>query len=81
MKIETLKTTAGEFEIWESDGHGRSTGKPGNYSKKTTGIQVREYMPGGGYLLLTTFNFPVLDNEKRKNAIEKARKYINESHQ
>jgi hypothetical protein len=80
MKIETVSTAAGDFQIWESDGHGRSTGNPGNYNKKTSGIQVREYMPGGGYLLLKTFNFPVSDAVKKKTAIEKAKKYIIEEH-
>lgn len=79
MKIETVTNEAGTFQIWESDGHGRSVGTPGHYSKKTTGIQVREYIRAGEYLLLKTINFPVGDTIKRNKAIEKAREYIKES--
>lgn len=78
MQLEVITNDAGTYQIWESDGHGRSTGKPGNYSKKTTGIQVREYMGSGGYLLLKTVNFPVNDLAKRIAAIEKCRQYIKE---
>ena len=70
--------TIEDFQIWESDGHGRSTGKPGNYNKKTTGIQVRQYI-GSGYLLLKTINVPVNDNPKKEAAIKKCIEYINET--
>lgn len=69
MKIETLNG----FVIYESDGHGKAT--KGN--KKTTGIQVRQYL-NQGYLLLANFSYPVGDTAKRNAAIEKARNYINE---
>ncbi len=79
MKIETITNEAGTYQIWESDGHGRSVKIKGGYSKKTTGIQVREYMLGGReYLLLHTINFPVGNIEKRNAAIQKARVYIKE---
>lgn len=67
MKVESLNG----FQIWESDGHGMA----GKGQKRTTGIQVREYI-GTGYLLLKTINFPVGDVAKRKAAIQKAREYI-----
>lgn len=70
MKIQSLNGMV----IFESDGHGKAC----NGAKKTTGIQVRQYMVEG-YLLLNTFNYPIGDNDKRNKAIEKARKYILES--
>ena len=78
MKIQTITNDAGTYQIWESDGHGRSVGSKGNYSKKTTGIQVREYIRPGEYLLLKNINFPVGNEVKRKAAIEKAINYIKE---
>jgi hypothetical protein len=67
----------GTYQIWQSDRHGRSTGKPGSYNKKTTGIQVRDYNCGeGGYLLLKTFNFPVGNMEKRAYKIFLAKEFI-----
>ena len=67
MKVESLNG----FQIWESDGHGKAC----KGQKRTTGIQVREYI-GTGYLLLHTINFPMGDENKRKTAIQKAREYI-----
>ena len=61
-----------DYAIWESDGHG----KTGKGYKKTTGIQVRQYMPGGGYILMNTFNFPIGNKDKRDEAIAKARACI-----
>jgi len=70
MKIQTIE----DFAIYESDGHGKTT--KGN--KKSSGIQVRQYIHDG-YLLLATYSYPIGDNIKRNAAIEKARNYIKES--
>ncbi len=71
MKIEEL---AG-MQIWESDGHGKTV----KGAKKTSSIQVREYIGPSGYLLLKTINYPIGNKEKRNAAIQKARDYIIES--
>lgn len=73
MKIETI----GDYQIWESDGHGKNV--KGN--KKTTGIQVREYISTGGYFIKKTFNFIINNREKRAAAIFKARLFINQQSQ
>lgn len=70
MKIEDYR----DYTIFDSDGHGKAT----KGTKKTTSIQVRQYMQEG-YLLLKSISYPVGDLVKRKAAIEKARKYIDES--
>lgn len=74
MKIETITNESGTYQIWESDGHGKN----GKGLKKTSGIQVREYI-SDGYLLLANYSFPVGDIAKRNAAIAKARDYIKES--
>ena len=70
MKIEELNGMV----IFESDGHGKAV----KGTKKTSGIQVRQYI-SNGYLFLANFSFPVNDKEARNRAIEKARIYIKES--
>jgi len=70
MKIENLNGMV----IFESDGHGKAC----KGDKKTSGIQVRQYI-GNGYLLLANFGFPINDKEAKNKAIEKARIYIKES--
>lgn len=70
MKIKEING----FVIYESDRHGKNV-KGG---KKTTGMQVREYMDGGGYLLLHTVSFPINDVGKREAAIKRCETYINE---
>ena len=72
MKIETI----GKFEIHQSDGHGRSCGTKGNYSKKTTGIQVREPLSRGAYLLKKSYTFNINSSEDKAKAISKAKSYI-----
>lgn len=69
MKIEEYK---GKI-IFDSDSHGSSC----KGAKKTTGMQVRENVPGG-YLLLKTFNYPVGNIEARNKVIAKCRAYIDE---
>jgi len=69
--------TIGKYQIWESDGHGRSVGTKGNYNKKTTGIQVRKYGDvTDGYLLKKTFNYKIGDVSERAAKLFLAREFI-----
>lgn len=63
--------TIDRFQIWESDGHGKAC----NGQKKTTGIQVREYLTNG-YILKKTFNFVIGKAEKKAAALFHAREFI-----
>lgn len=66
--------TIGDFQIWESEGHGKNV-KGG---KMTSSIQVREYIRHGEYLLLNSFGFKVGSFNERNAAVEKALKYAKE---
>lgn len=59
------------YAITESQGHG----KAGKGCKKTSTIQVT--LPSGnGYLVKKQFGYPINDLTKKQEAIEKAKKYI-----
>ena len=67
MKIKELNGLV----IWESDGHGKAV----KGTKKTSSIQVRQYM-SNGYMLLKQKTFPVDDTAKRDKAIYKCEMFI-----
>lgn len=69
MKVEDYR----DKTIFDSDGHGKAC----KGDKKTTGMQVRDYI-GSGYLLLKTVNYKIGDIDARNNAIKKCRAYIDE---
>ena len=67
-----------DYEIWESDRPGAAC----KGAKKSTSIQVRQYKGlAEGYLLSKQISFKlgVGENERRKKAIEKAKKYIDKN--
>ena len=59
------------FEIVESSRHGQAV----IGTKKTSSIQIRHDL-GNGYLCLKSISFPVMDEEKKNKAIEKAKQLI-----
>lgn len=61
------------FNIEESTRHGKAV----KGQKKTSSIQIQQPF-GEGYLLRKTISFPAHDCEKRKEAIEKAKKLIDD---
>lgn len=61
------------YEIWESDGHGKAVAG----TKRTSSIQVRDYKGASrGYFLVKQVKFTVGNNESRGSAITKARLHI-----
>lgn len=60
------------YTIIESSGHGKVV----KGMKKTSSIQIRQEGTPGYYLLLNQITFPVNDVQKKEQAFEKAKKYI-----
>ncbi len=63
------------YVIRQADSAG---GKAGRGHNKTSTIQVREPMPDG-YLLKKSFRWRVADRNSLNKAIEKAKKYVDDS--
>jgi hypothetical protein len=61
------------YVIRDTGDHG---GKAGHGRNKTASIQVREQLPGGGYLLLFASVYNVGDLEDLKCSVQKAKEFV-----